>query len=222
MMRKVDDLGPPPHLVPEEPGGLAEDPRGRLLVDVPVLEEGLDEGRVVREMGQDPELDLRVVGRKKRRALLRDEGPPEALAELPAGRDILEVGVARGKPSRRGDRLVVGGVDPARLGVDELGQGVGVGGLQLGRLPVFEDVPGPAGGGARAPGGRRWRSRSLWSTFVFFVAGRLSLLKRISASCCGELMLNSVPASLVDGLLQAAEVRPEPVREVLEGLACRP
>ena len=95
-------------------GGLAEDEPGRLLVDVPVPEEGLDERRVLREVGQDAELDLGIVGGQEDVALVRDEGPAEARPPRPPGRDVLEVGVARGQPSRRGHGLVVGGVDAAR------------------------------------------------------------------------------------------------------------
>ena len=41
-----------------------EDPRGHGPVDVAVLGEGPAQGRVVGIMGEDPQLDLRVVGRQ--------------------------------------------------------------------------------------------------------------------------------------------------------------
>ena len=62
------------------------------------------------------------------------------LAVVGADRDVLQVGIRGGKAAGRCDRLVEGGVDPVRLQVDQGGQRVDVGPLELAQLPVFQDL----------------------------------------------------------------------------------
>ena len=70
---EVDRLGHPPHRLVHRRLVDAEDPRRDRAVDVVVLGEGPLQRRVVRVMGEDPQLDLRVVGR---RAAASPAGPP--------------------------------------------------------------------------------------------------------------------------------------------------
>ena len=118
----------------------AEDETRGFRVDVPVGEEGLDERRVPGEVGQDAELDLGIIGGEEDVAFVGHEGPAESCSPSPARGDVLEVGFARGQPAGRSHGLIVGRVDAARRRIDKLRQGIGVGGFELGHLPVVEDV----------------------------------------------------------------------------------
>ena len=59
-----------------------------------------------REVREQPQLDLRVVGGEQRPALARNEAAPNVAAELAPDRDVLQVRVARRQASRRRDRLI--------------------------------------------------------------------------------------------------------------------
>ncbi len=61
---EVDGLGAAPHVGRDEVGVDAEDLRGRGAVDVLTLLEHVDERLVAREVREEPQLDLRVVGRR--------------------------------------------------------------------------------------------------------------------------------------------------------------
>src|SRR6266403_425177 len=109
----------------------AEDERRSLAVDVPALLEGFDERRVAREMGQQSQLDLRVVGREQQRPGRSDEGAANGFAARGAHRDILQVRVGRRQPARGSPGLIEARVDAPGLRVDESRQRIHVGGLEL-------------------------------------------------------------------------------------------
>jgi hypothetical protein len=94
--------------------------------------EGLQEGWVSGQVGQDAEFDLGIVCREEPPAWRGDEGLADSPSLYGADGDVLEVGVAARQPSRRRAGLVVGGVDPSRPGMNQERQGVDVGGFQLG------------------------------------------------------------------------------------------
>src|SRR5205814_1084707 len=71
-------------------------------VDVLSLVEGLDEGRVAGEVGQETQLDLRVVGGDEHASGRCDERLTDFTPNLRADGDVLEVGVAAGQSPRRG------------------------------------------------------------------------------------------------------------------------
>ena len=102
---------------------------------------GVEQERVLGEVGHEAELDLRVVGGHEQVAGGGDEGGADLAAEGGADGDVLQVGVGGGEAAGGGADLVEGGVDAA-FGVDELREGVEVGGLELGELAVFEDEGG--------------------------------------------------------------------------------
>ena len=80
---------------------LVQHPRRRGAVDVLAGGEGLLEVLVARDVGEDPQLDLGVVGGEQgqvRRA--GDERAPDAPAELGPDRDVLEVRVDRATAAR--------------------------------------------------------------------------------------------------------------------------
>ena len=116
----------------------AEDLRGGEGVDVVAAAEGVDQQRVVGEMRQQAELDLRIVGGEQHAAGLGDEGGANFAAEFGADGNVLQVRVLRRQPAGGGIRRVEGGVQAARAVVEQQWQRVHVSGFQLGELPVFQ------------------------------------------------------------------------------------
>ena len=135
----VDDLGEPALEVVDLRLVDAEHLRGGDRVDVGASGERVDQTGVLREMGEDAQLDLGVVGGHEAAALVGDE----RLAHLtPLGGtdgNVLEVGALARDASGGGGDLVEGGVDAA-VGLDERRQRVGVGGTELLDLAVLEEV----------------------------------------------------------------------------------
>ena len=94
-----------------------EHQRRRLAVDVGLAREGVLEMGVARDVGQDAQLDLAVVGRHEgERRLAGHERAADAPAELGPDGDVLEVGIRRGQPAGGGHGLVEGRVQPAVVG----------------------------------------------------------------------------------------------------------
>ena len=89
-------------------------------------------------MRHDSQLDLGVVRGDDAVALGGDEGLANAPAFFRANRNVLQVRVRGRQAPRGGDRLVVGGVDAPRFGVDHARQLVGVGALQFGQAAVLQ------------------------------------------------------------------------------------
>ena len=163
-------------------------------VNVFAAAKGFDEDRVFGKMREDAQLDLRIIRGKKQAARRSDEGGADFAAELGADGNILQIGI-RGAEAA-GDRagLAEARVQAAGDWMDQARQSVRVGGFHFGELAIFENFFGQfvqerqffkhfGGGGAAF---RRGCGEA---------AARFSLSKRTSASCCGELILNSKPAS---------------------------
>ena len=108
-------------------------------VDVLAAAEDLLEHVLAGDVGEQPQLDLRVVGRHEQVAGLGDEAGADLAPERGADRDVLEVGVVRGQPPGGGGGLVEGRVQAA-LGVDEQRERVEVGLGELGQLPPALDL----------------------------------------------------------------------------------
>ncbi len=140
--RVVDHLGHPALLVRGEGREGTEDLAGGAVVHVLPAPEGVDEGLVLREVGQDPELDLAVVGGEEQVPRLRHERLADAPPLRGADRDVLQVRVGGRDAAGGGHRLVERGVDASGLGVHELGQCVHVGRLELLDGPVLQDLAG--------------------------------------------------------------------------------
>src|SRR3712207_5938928 len=109
--------------------------RSRHPVEVVAPLESLDEGRVVRDLGQDPELDLGIIRDDEDVALLGDEAAPELVLVW----DLLDVRVCAREPARRDPALEEVGVDAPGLGVYEARVGLEVGAELLLQLAVFEE-----------------------------------------------------------------------------------
>ncbi|KAG1323019.1 hypothetical protein G6F63_013160 [Rhizopus arrhizus] len=114
---------------------------GGVTVHVGALLAGAHQARVLGQVGHDPQLDLRIVGRQQLAALRRHERAADAAAVLGADRDVLQVRVRRGEAAGGGTGLVVAGVHAAGVRVDHLRQLVGVGTAQLGQAAVLQDHP---------------------------------------------------------------------------------
>ena len=146
-------------------------------------------------MSEDPQLDLRVVGRQEQPAgLARDERLADLAAVLGADRNILEVGVARAQPAGRRDALIERRVNAAVLGMHQLGECVQVGALELRELAMLASKS--AGNGCLSASS----SRTSWAVLcsppgVFCSDGSFSSSKSTWRSCGPELMLNVRPAS---------------------------
>jgi hypothetical protein len=71
-------------------------------------------------MSEHTQLDLAVIGRYKLAALFCNEGLADLAARFGAHRNVLQVRVRGGKPSRGGCGQRKAGVHAARIGVDRL------------------------------------------------------------------------------------------------------
>ncbi len=115
----------------EQPG------RGR-PVDVLPRCEGLDEAGVLGQVGDDPKLDLVVVGDEEPAPVGGEEGPADAASLVGADGNVVEVRTVRAETTRPRHRLVEAGVDaPVVAGLGE--EALAVGGAQLLHLPVTQE-----------------------------------------------------------------------------------
>jgi hypothetical protein len=86
-------------------------------VDVGARGERLAEAIIAGEVGEDPQLDLRVVGGQDHLpCVARHERTPDLASELGPDRDVLQVGIGRGQPPGRRARLVERRVEPPVVG----------------------------------------------------------------------------------------------------------
>ena len=111
-------------------------------MDVVASAVGLDQERIAGEVGEQAKFDLRIIGGQKNVAGLGDEGSANAASEFGADGNVLEIRIRGRQTSRRGSGLAERGVEAAGGRVDERGQSVDVGGLQLGELTVIENHAG--------------------------------------------------------------------------------
>ena len=75
--------------------------------------EGLEQHAILREVGQNAELNLRVIGCQQHASLAGDKRGTNLHSQFGADGDILQIRIAAGEPSRGGHRLVKRSVDPA-------------------------------------------------------------------------------------------------------------
>ena len=100
--------------------------------------EGFDQDRIVGQMCENAQLDLRVVGRKEQAAGTGDEGGADFAAELGADGNVLEIRIRRAQAPGRGAGLVEARMQPACGRMNEPRQDIGIGGFQLRKLAVLE------------------------------------------------------------------------------------
>src|SRR5205823_9673422 len=99
-------------------------------MDVLAARERFAQLRLARDVREDPQLDLRVIGGNQLPAGLGYECRPDLAPELGADRDRLQVGVRGRQTACRGDRLVEGRVQAAVV-TEQRGQGPEIGVEQL-------------------------------------------------------------------------------------------
>ena len=113
---EIDRLGQAAH-IRLDPGDIhAEKLGGGGGMDILVLPEGLQQALILGEMGQDPQIDLRIIAGHENGAGRRDKGLADFPAQFAPDRDILQIGVAGGKPAGGGAGLVEAGMHPSRFG----------------------------------------------------------------------------------------------------------
>ena len=112
--------------------------RGRGVNVLPLRERLLEFGDIG-HMRREPQLDLAIVGGDQHMARRGDEGIADLAADLAADRDILQIGIGRRQPPGLRADEAVAGMDAPGLRIDLLLQRVGIGRLEFGELPPFED-----------------------------------------------------------------------------------
>ena len=110
-------------------------------MNVEILLESIEQGSFVAQRGDDPQFDLRIIGRKQQILIVsRDEGLPDFAAVLGPNWDILEIGILRIEPARGGGGLLVSGVNAPGFLPDRRGKGVGVSRFELRGGSVIEQA----------------------------------------------------------------------------------
>ena len=198
----------------------AEDPGGHHAVDVVIEREGPAEGRVAREVGQDPQLDLRIVGCQEPPALPGHEGLADLLALLGAHRNVLQVGVAGAQPSRGRHALVERGMDPAVLGMDQGRQRIEISALELRELAMLQEQ-----GGQRVPGGQLLEDvlrGALLAAGRLLRRGQLELLEEHLAELGAGVDVERPASQPVDVVLERCQPPGELDAKARPAAACRP
>ena len=143
----------------------AEDLAGDDRVDVFVAVEGGAHRCVLRVVGQDAQLDLRVVGGEQLPAgMAGDEGGANFAAFLGADRDVLQVRVAGAEPAGGGDDLVERAVNAAGFGWIIVGSASTYVFLSLANWRYSTIFAGSGCGRRPVVRGRR---RRCWGRFLF-------------------------------------------------------
>ena len=190
---EVDHLGHRPLAERHLGRVLVEHQRRGLAVEVGVAGERVAQVLVARHVGEDPQLDLAVVGGDQRQVVATGhERAPDPSPERGPDRDVLEVRVGRRQAAGRGDGLVERRVEAA-VGGHQRRQRVDVGRAQLGVDPPLEELVDHRVRRSQVLEDRRvGRVARSWSACP---SGRLSSKKRICSSCFGLPRLNSCPTS---------------------------
>ena len=108
-------------------------------MEVGALSEGIDQHRVVCQVREHPELDLRVVGGDQHVPRISDDGAPDFASGFRAHGDVLQIRIAAAQAPGCRNRLVERRMQPAGLRVDELRQRVDVRAFQLLELAPLQD-----------------------------------------------------------------------------------
>ncbi len=103
--------------------------------------ERLHQQRIFREMGQQPQLDLRIVGGEHHVARLGNESSANLAAQLRADGNILQVRVRGREPPRRRPSLVERGVQAFGRRVQKQRERIHVGALELRKLAILQHQP---------------------------------------------------------------------------------
>jgi hypothetical protein len=100
-------------------------------VNVEAFAEGFLQRLDIGDFGEQPQLDLRIVGGDELVTVDGDEGTADLAALLGADRNVLQVRLGRGEAPGGGGGERIAGVDAMGLRIDVTRQGVGVGRFEL-------------------------------------------------------------------------------------------
>lgn len=139
---EVDRLGTRAHIGRYLVNRHAKDIGSRMGMEVLATQECVDEPLITRKMREQPQLNLRVIGRQEHTVRRRDEGLADAATELRAHGNVLQVGIGRGEPACRRDRLIEARVDASVGTIDERRQSVQIRRTQLGKFAILNDLIG--------------------------------------------------------------------------------
>ena len=120
----------------------AEDLRGGERVNVVAAAVGFDQQRVVREVREQAQFDLRIVGGEQNVAGFGDEGGANAAPEFGADGNVLQIRIRGRETSGGGSGLAEGGVHAPGCGIDQRGQCIDVSRFQFRELTVVENHAG--------------------------------------------------------------------------------
>ena len=135
---EVDGFGEAALVVGDLFDGDVVDGGGGGAVDILIGAEGVEQGGVLADVGQDAQFDLGVVAGEELPAGAGDEAAPDLLADVAADGDVLQVGVAAGEAASDGPGLAEAGMDTAVVRVHHFGQGVDVGAFEFAQFAVFQ------------------------------------------------------------------------------------
>ena len=99
---------------------------------------GINQDRFAREVGEDAQLDLGIIGTQQLPALLGQKRLANPARKLGAHGNVLQVWVAAGQAPGGGDRLVEIGVHSAGFSFHQQWQGIHIGALELAEDAVLQ------------------------------------------------------------------------------------
>ena len=111
----------------------------RAAVNIVVVEERLNHVRIVGDVRQHTQFNLRIVRVDQHPAGTREEEAAQLAPQLRAHRDILQIRLRGADAARTGFRLVKAGMNPA-VRANHFQKAIAVGGFQLGQGAVIEHL----------------------------------------------------------------------------------
>src|SRR3954449_8684533 len=99
---------------------------------------GLDQQIILGKMGEQPQLDLRIISRQQNMSGFRSESCTNLAPQFGANGYVLQVRIGRRQPSRRGSGLSERSMETPARPAQQLRQRVNVSGFQLCELPVIQ------------------------------------------------------------------------------------
>ena len=171
-----------------------------------------EKGLVLGIVGQDPQIDLRIVAGHKDMSLLRDKCLADALSLLGADGDILQVRVAAGKSPGGSNRLVEGGMHPACFRMYQAGQLFHIGGLQLAQVAVDEHCLG------QLMKGELFKHLDIGGIACLGLAAmrQLELVKEYLSQLPGRIDIEFLAGKFIDLFFQFSQFCPEFLGQLLQ------
>ena len=119
--------------------GYSQDPGSCKSVDILIVIEGAEKSLILRQVGEYPKLDLRIVGAYKHLPIPGMESFADLSSQFLPDRDVLQIGFSAADPAGLGHSLLEVAMDPS-IRRDKRDHSVYVGRSQLGEIPVFQHL----------------------------------------------------------------------------------